>query len=54
MAFQLQTATGKLKVHGVLNYRLLVKPVGEYLDVPEEEYQTMIVNEQEIEIEVLP
>lgn len=49
-----EIATGKLKVHAVLNYRLLVKPVGEYLNVPEEEYQTMLVNEQEIEIEVLP
>jgi hypothetical protein len=31
-----------------------VKPVGEYLNVPEEEYTAMKVNEQEIEITVLP
>mgnify|MGYP006288122365 CR=1 FL=1 len=45
---------GKLKVKAVMNYRLLVKPVGEYLDVPEEEYTAMRVNDQEIEITVLP
>jgi nitrate/TMAO reductase-like tetraheme cytochrome c subunit len=49
-----EIAPGKLKVNAVMNYRLLVKPVGEYLNVPEEEYTAMKVNEQEIEITVLP
>jgi len=47
-------ATGPLKVKGVMNYRLLVKPVGEYLEVPEEEYAIHEINRQQIEIEVLP
>ncbi len=47
-------ATGTLTVSAVMNYRLLVKPVGEYLQVPEEEYQAMIVNTQEIDIQILP
>jgi hypothetical protein len=47
-------ATGPLKVKGVMNYRLLVKPVGEFLEVPAEEYAIHEINRQEIEIEVLP
>jgi len=45
---------GKLNIHAVLNYRLLVKPVGEFLNVPEEEYRTIQINEQTAEITVLP
>ena len=45
---------GKLKIHAVLNYRLLVKPVAEYLKVPEEEYRTIQINEQTAEITVIP
>jgi len=37
-----------------LNYRLLVKPVAELLDVPESEYAIHEINRTETEIEVLP
>ncbi|MFO7933710.1 MAG: multiheme c-type cytochrome [Bacteroidales bacterium] len=45
---------GTLTVRAVMKYRLLVKPVGEFLEVPEEEYEAMIVNEQETTITVYP
>jgi hypothetical protein len=45
---------GKLKVKADLYYRLLVKPVGEYLEVPEEEYQAQLVNSHSTEITVYP
>lgn len=45
---------GKLTVHAVLNYQLLVKPVGDFLQVPEEETNTVIINEQTTELTVLP
>jgi len=45
---------GVLRVQAEMKYRLLVKPVGEYLEVPEEEYRAMTINKQQIEIEVLP
>ncbi len=47
-------APGKLKVTAVLNYRLLVKPVGEYLEVPEEEYAIHEINRHSTEVTVLP
>lgn len=45
---------GKLKVKAEMYYRLLVKPVGEYLEVPEEEYQEQLVNNHSTEITVYP
>ncbi|HKJ78721.1 MAG TPA: multiheme c-type cytochrome [Prolixibacteraceae bacterium] len=45
---------GKVKVNAKLYYRLLVKPVGEYLDVPEEEYTALEVNNHSTEITVFP
>ncbi len=45
---------GKLTVHAVLNYRLLVKPVGEYLGVPESEYTAQVINEQVAGMNILP
>lgn len=45
---------GKLLVKAEMKYRLLVKPVGEYLGVPEEEYKAITVNEQETEITIYP
>jgi hypothetical protein len=45
---------GQLKIHAALNYRLLVKPVAEYLEVPEDEYRIIPVNEQSTEITILP
>ena len=45
---------GKVKVNAGLYYRLLVKPVGEYLEVPEEEYAELLVNSHSTEITVYP
>ena len=47
-------APGKLKVTAVLNYRLLVKPVGELLEVPAEEYAVHEINRHSTEITVIP
>jgi len=47
-------APGKMKVRAVMNYRLLVKPVAELLDVPEEEYAIHKINETETEIQIYP
>lgn len=44
---------GKLKVTAVLNYRLLVKPVAKFLDVPEEEYAIHEINRHSTELTVL-
>ena len=45
---------GQLKINAKLYYRLLVKPVGEYLEVPEEEYTALEVNSHSTEITVYP
>ncbi len=47
-------APGKMKVHAVLNYQLLVKPVADFLKVPEDESEIRVVNEHFTEVEVLP
>jgi hypothetical protein len=47
-------APGKMKVHAVLNYQLLVKPVADFLKVPEEESAIKMVNEHWTEVEILP
>ncbi len=47
-------AVGPLTVNAVLNYRLLLKPVGEFLDVPESEYAVQEINRQQTSIEILP
>lgn len=54
--FQLpQTITpGTVKVRAVLNYQLLIRPVGEFLNVPAEEYAVIPVNEYTTEFTVLP
>ncbi|MGM0376485.1 MAG: multiheme c-type cytochrome [Bacteroidota bacterium] len=49
-----EVAPGKLKIKAVMNYRLLVKPVGELLEVPEEEYAIHEINRQSTEVTVLP
>jgi len=49
-----EVAPGKLKVTAVLNYRLLVKPVAEFLEVPEEEYAIHEINRHSTEVTVLP
>jgi len=45
---------GELKVMATLNYQLLVKPVADFLKVPEEESRIMEVNNHSTYLEVLP
>ena len=47
-------APGDLTVTAVLNYRLLVKPVAEFLDVPEEEYAIHEINRHSTKINIIP
>jgi hypothetical protein len=47
-------AIGDLTIEAVMNYRLLVKPVGELLNVPAEEYAIHEINRQKTQIEILP
>ncbi len=47
-------APGELKVTATLNYQLLVKPVADFLGVPEEESRVMFVNDHSTTITVLP
>ncbi len=49
-----ETEPGKLTVTATMYYRLLVKPVGEYLEVPEEEYAALEVNRHSTDITVYP
>ncbi len=43
-------APGKMMVKAVLNYQLLVRPVGELLEVPSEEYEPLVVNEHSTDL----
>jgi len=45
---------GKLKVIAVLNYQKLVKPVADFLEVPDDEEEIIKVNEHTTEITILP
>ena len=45
-----KAAPGIMKVKAVLNYQLLVEPVAQLLNVPEEESAIMLVNEHSTEI----
>ena len=47
-------APGPMKITAVLNYQKLVKPVAEYLGVPEEESEIIEVNEHSTYINILP
>ena len=49
-----ETAPGEMKVKAVLNYQLLVKPVADFLNVPEEESEIMVVNEHFTSLNILP
>jgi hypothetical protein len=49
-----EVAPGEMKVRAVLNYQLLVKPVADFLKVPAEESEIMMVNEHFTKIEILP
>lgn len=45
---------GQMKVTATLNYQLLVKPVADFLKVPEEESAIMVVNDHTTFISILP
>jgi len=47
-------APGMMKVTATLNYQLLVRPIQEFLEVPEEESAIVVVNTHSTTIEVLP
>lgn len=47
-------APGNMKVKATLNYQLLVKPVADFLKVPEEESAIMLVNDHSTSITILP
>ena len=49
-----EAAPGEMKVHAVLNYQLLVKPVADFLKVPAEESEIKMVNEHSTTVEILP
>ena len=44
---------GEMKVKAVLNYQLLVKPVADFLKVPEDESQILLVNEHSTFVSIL-
>jgi hypothetical protein len=47
-------APGPMKVTAVLNYQKLVKPVADFLGVPEDEAEIIKVNEHSTYVTVLP
>jgi len=47
-------APGEMKVSAVMNYQLLVKPVADFLKVPEDESEIKIVNEHYTTVIILP
>ena len=47
-------APGKVDLVAELNYQRLVKPVAEFLEVPAEESQIVMVNEHHTTVEILP
>jgi hypothetical protein len=49
-----EAAPGEMKVRAVLNYQLLVKPVADFLKVPSEESEIMMVNDHTTKVEILP
>lgn len=49
-----ETAPGKMTVTATLNYQKLVAPVAEFLEVPDEEAEVIVVNTHSTEINVLP
>ncbi len=47
-----ETAPGEMKITASLYYSRLVKPVAEFLNVPEEEYEPILVNEHFTTVEI--
>ena len=49
-----EAAPGEMIVTATMNYRKLVKPVADFLEVPEDESEIILVNEHSTKVEVLP
>lgn len=49
-----EAAPGEMKVTAVLNYQLLVKPVADFLKVPEDESEIKVVNDHSTLVTILP
>lgn len=49
-----KAAPGKMKITAVLNYQKLVKSVADFLKVPQDEAEIIVVNEHSTEIDILP
>jgi hypothetical protein len=49
-----EAATGEMKVTATLNYQKLVKPVADFLEVPEDEAEIIVVNDYTTSVNVLP
>jgi hypothetical protein len=49
-----KVAPGEMKVTAVLNYQKLVKPVTDFLNVPDDEEEIIKVNEHSTYVTVLP
>ena len=49
-----EAAPGPMTVTAVMNYQKLVTPVAEFLEVPEDESETILVNKHSTTIEILP
>ena len=47
-------APGEMTVRAVMNYQLLVKPVADFLKVPEDESEIKIVNDHSTSVTILP
>jgi hypothetical protein len=49
-----KAASGLITVTAKLNFQLLVKPVADFLGVPDEESRVFQVNKQQIGVKILP
>ncbi len=50
----IEAEPGPMNVTATLYYQLLLKPVAEFLEVPQEESETVVVNQQSTTITILP
>ena len=53
-ALPMETAPGEMTITATLNYQKLVKPVADFLEVPDDEEEIMVVNSHSTVINVLP
>ncbi len=49
-----EVASGPMTITAVVNYQKLMTPIAEFLNVPEEEAEIIVVNQHSTQIEVLP